>query len=88
MKAHRAAANWPFGENPPFMPGSHFLNVVIIQDPSFVDCISFVAGYQPLNIDLIGCDFSGNFEIQPMDLVFNTLCENLSENNINCINKS
>ena len=30
VKAPRAAANWPFGENPPFMPGSHFLNVVII----------------------------------------------------------
>ena len=51
-------------------------------------CISFIAGYEPLNIDLIGCDFSGKFRDQPMDLTFNALRKNLSENNINCSNKS
>ena len=55
---------------------------------TFFSCIPFIAVYQPLNIDLIGCDFCGNFKMEAMDLVFNAFCENLSENDINYSNKS
>ena len=40
-------------------------------------CITFIAGFKPSNIDLIGCDFTGNFVFKPMDDTFSFLSEEL-----------
>ena len=40
-------------------------------------CIAFIAGFKPSNIDLIGCDFTGNFVFKPMDDTFSFLSQEL-----------
>ena len=64
------------------------------KDPVYVPysvvfgCITFIAGFKPNNIDLIGCDFTGNFIFKPMHETFTFLADELLKYKINLTNKS
>ena len=62
-------------------------NVYIPYTVAF-SCITFISGYKPMCIDLLGCDFSDAFEANPMNQTFELISDTLRDLNIKCTNIS